>query len=136
MKNIFVDSCAWLALNDKKDQFHLKAVEINRELISKGYKYYTTNFVLDETITLVRMCIGHSAAVTFYEMLKSTKLIEIIKINDKIEDYAWEIFKKYSDKDFSFTDCTSFYVMQNYNFNKSFTNDHHFEQIGFEILIK
>lgn len=44
---------------------------------------------------------------------------------------AWKIFEKYSDKDFSFTDCTSFIVMKMLEINEVFSFDKHFEQYGF-----
>ena len=45
-----------------------------------------------------------------------------------------EIFKKYGDKELSFTDCTSFVLMKNLKLRKAFTFDEHFKQIGFEIF--
>lgn len=57
-------------------------------------------------------------------------------ITEEIEEQAWKLFKQYSDKDFSFTDCTSFVVMQQLGLSEVFTNDHHFEQMGFTILLK
>ena len=52
------------------------------------------------------------------------------------EEQAFQLFKKYSDKEYSLTDCVSFVVMKEKKLTKAFTNDHHFEQMGFEILIK
>ncbi|SHF68103.1 PIN domain-containing protein [Desulfofundulus australicus DSM 11792] len=45
-----------------------------------------------------------------------------------------EIIKKYRDKDFSFTDATSFAVMYRYGINLAFTFDRHFKQYGFETV--
>jgi predicted nucleic acid-binding protein len=36
----------------------------------------------------------------------------VIHITESIEAKAWQIFKRDSDKTFSFTDCTSFVIMQ------------------------
>jgi predicted nucleic acid-binding protein len=47
-----------------------------------------------------------------------------------MEDAAFTIFKQYADKDFSFTDCTSFSIMKSLNLNKAFAFDKHFEQYG------
>ncbi len=136
MKPIFVDSSAWIALNSKRDQFHNKAVDTNKELLQKRHHYVTTNFVLDETYTALLMKIGHFAAVDFGERIRSSQVVQVIHITPDIEESAWELFKQYSDKEFSFTDCTSFEVMRRMNLTKAFTNDHHFEQIGFNILLE
>jgi predicted DNA-binding protein len=45
----FADANGWIALNSKRDQLHDIAVSVNRDLLSKGHRYITTNFVLDES---------------------------------------------------------------------------------------
>jgi predicted nucleic acid-binding protein len=136
MKQVFVDTNGWLALNSKRDQFHKIAQDTNKELLKSGYFYITTNFVLDETYTGLIRKVGHFAAVDFGEKIRDSRIISIIHISKEIEDEAWQIFKKYSDKQFSFTDCTSFVTMNNFNLSEAFTNDHHFEQMGFRIFLK
>jgi len=51
MKLMFVDTNAWIALNYPKDRYHSKAAKLNRRFLKDGYRYITTNFVLDETYT-------------------------------------------------------------------------------------
>ncbi len=59
----------------------------------------------------------------------------------EIENRSWEMFEKYSDKKFSYTDCTSFIILRNLTKNKwrnernIFTSDAHFKQVGYEILL-
>jgi hypothetical protein len=55
----------------------------------------------------------------------------MIRITEALEDQAWEVFARYDDKDFSFTDCTSFAVMQQLGITTTFAFDEHFEQFGF-----
>ncbi len=69
-------------------------------------------------------------------MTRHTPFVEVIHITESIEEKAWQIFKRYSDKTFSFTDCTSFIIMQQLGITDVFTNDHDFEQMGFVILLK
>lgn len=71
--------------------------------------------------------------MSFGNQIKASKLIRIIHVTDKIEDQAWKIFEQYDDKDFSFTDCTSFAIMENENIQNAFTFDRHFTQYGFQI---
>ena len=58
--SIFVDTSAFYALADRTDCLHSPAVrfvETNERLL------VTSNFVVHETVTLLRMRLGHAAAV-------------------------------------------------------------------------
>ncbi len=136
MQRIFMDANGWIALNNSRDQFHQEAETLNRKLLKQRYQYITTNFVLDETYTGLLMKVGHFAAVDFGERIRKSKVTTIIHISDEIEDGAWQLFKQYSDKFFSFTDCTSFIIMRQLNLSEAFTNDHNFVQVGFSILLR
>ncbi len=135
MKLIFVDTSAWIALNFQRDQLYSKAVTMNRQLLKQGHRYITSNFVLDETYTGMLNKIPHHRITEFGENIRNSKLIRVIHIDQHIEDKAWNLFSRYGDKLFSFTDCTSFIIMQEYKISTAFTNDHHFEQFGFKILL-
>jgi predicted nucleic acid-binding protein len=43
---------------------------------------------------------------------------------------AWEVFRRFRDKDWSFTDCVSYAVMQRLQITTAFSFDHHFTQFG------
>jgi len=134
MKRLFIDTGAWLALNNKRDKYHLEAVKANKDFLDKGYFYVSSEYVLDETYTLLRYDVGHKRAVEFgaeIKLLQEIGDIRIVHINQDILSRAWEIFEKYSDKDFSFTDCTSFAVMAILAIKEAFSFDKHFEQSGF-----
>ena len=128
----FVDSGAFYASKDPSDQNYNKAndfmQEVKRSPISK---FITSNFIIDETITLIRMKLGHSAAVKFGRQIRKSRVVKIIHVTEKIEERAWKIFERYSDKDFSFTDCTSFVIMDIEKIRNVFTFDKHFARYGF-----
>ena len=135
MQFLFVDTQGWVALSNKRDSFHQKALTVKKTSIKQGKKFITSNYVLDETYTLILLRIGHKEAIKFGEIVHRSPIIQVVHVTEKIEKEAWQLFKKYSDKKFSFTDCTSFIIMNQYCLYEAFTNDHHFEQIGFKILL-
>ncbi|MDI6803565.1 MAG: PIN domain-containing protein [Bacteroidota bacterium] len=134
IEEIFADTSGFVALGNEDDSFHAQADKILSLLFP--FKFITTNYVIAETITHLLFDTHHKNAVAFGEMLFSSKNIEIIYIDTDIEAKAWYLFKKYSDKDFSFVDCTSFVVMQNRSIKRVFSCDKHFEQMRFENLLK
>jgi len=131
---LFVDTSAWLALHDKNDQFHKQAVEKNFTIKKGRIELITSEYVLDESITLIRFRVSHEASVIFGESLFHSSIITIAYINTIERQKAWDFFKKYKDKEFSFTDCTSFIIMKTLNIKRAFTFDNHFNQIGFELF--
>ncbi len=79
----------------------------------------------------------HDAAVQFWDtthQLSDSGLIDVIRVSEAHEERAWTIFEQYADQDFSFTDCTSFAVMQKWQLSHAFTVDHHFATMGFVIV--
>lgn len=131
---IFVDTGAFIALTDADDENHRAAKSFYKNATEKGTRFITTNFIVCETMNYLNARVSHKVAVVFRENLKKSNLIEITNVTSSIEDAAFNIFKKYTDKDFSFTDCTSFSVMKSLKIYKAFAFDKHFEQ--FENLVR
>jgi predicted nucleic acid-binding protein len=136
VKRVFVDANGWVALYNRRDRLYQVAINLHKRLLNSNRRYVTTNFVLDETYTALLTRVGHFAAVEFGEQIRKTKAAQIIQITEGTEEKAWQLFKRYSDKQFSFTDCTSFVVMRELNLTEAFTDDHHFEQMGFTMLLR
>lgn len=131
---LFVDTSAWLALNDKNDQYHNSAIAKISDIKKHKIELITSEYIVDESITLIRYRISHQAVVTFGDSLLNSSIVSIIDVTQEDRLKAWEVFKRYGDKEFSFTDCTSFILMKNLKIHKAFTFDEHFKQIGFEIF--
>jgi uncharacterized protein len=126
MNPVFVDSSAWYALANEKDVNHLRS----RDFLAEPKRLLTTNFVIDETITLTLIRVGHRQAVSVGEQLWRGKVASIVWITREDEEAAWELFKQYDDKSFSFTDCTSFVIMARLDLSHVFTFDEDFSQTG------
>jgi predicted nucleic acid-binding protein len=124
----FIDTGAFIALTDADDENHKAAAAFYRNAKEKGTRFVTTSFVVCETMNYLRARISHDIAVLFRENLKKSGVIEIVTVTPSIEDAAFTIFKRYTDKDFSFTDCTSFSIMRSLELKSAFAFDKHFEQ--------
>jgi hypothetical protein len=137
VKLVFVDTGAWIAINNKRDNYHRVALKTNKELLENRYFYVTSDFVLDEAYTFLRYDIGHKKTVEFGENiqnLREKRKIEVVHVSEELQQKAWDLFVQYSDRDFSFTDCTSFVAMWGRGINQAFTFDKHFIQIGFIVF--
>lgn len=125
---LFVDTGAFIALADADDENHKSAAAFYRNAREKGTRFITTNFVVCETLNYLRARISHPIAVLFLENLKKSGFIEIATISPSVEDKAFTIFKRYTDKDFSFTDCTSFSMIRSLKLKSAFAFDKHSDQ--------
>lgn len=135
MINIFIDTSAFYASYDKDDINYSLACGFFDEIKkNKIYKLTFSNLIFNETMTLIRSRIGIEQSIRFGESLRNSRRFQNIFISPDLEDKAWNIFSKYSDKSFSFTDCASFALMKEHNITKAFTFDPHFEQFGLEAV--
>lgn len=131
---VFFDTGAFIALTNQADQSHLLAKNCLLELSSSRASFVTSNFVLDETYTRLRRRAGSKVAIEFGEKIQAGKEIKIIFIDRTVEKRAWDIFKKYQDQRFSYTDCTSFALMEARKIREAFAFDKDFAIFGFQTI--
>jgi hypothetical protein len=131
MARIFVDTSAWYALNNPNDKYAQEA----SAFLLKHPQLVTSNFVIDETITLTLKWLGHRSALKAGNNLWSAQPAAIVYVTEADQRAAWELFKKYDDKKFSFTDCTSFAVMLRLGLTEAFTFDQDFKQSGLFTIV-
>jgi hypothetical protein len=62
MKMLFVDTAGWMACADEADPAHRKAVAIRDASLEGGGFFVTSDYVADETLTLLRIRLGIEAA--------------------------------------------------------------------------
>lgn len=132
--SIFIDTSALIALMNKKDQFHARAIDILVTIKKGGSNLISTSHVFAETVTRIERKVSAKQAILAGNMIRNNERIKIIVPQKDIIDNAWKIFQKYQDQEFSFVDCISFALMKELSLTKAFAFDKHFKIIGFEIL--
>lgn len=132
---VFVDTSAFKALVDSSDDFHQEALKFWDHLSQAQRSIWTTNYILDETYTLLRARLGKEAAFNFRKQLFASwgfKRPQRVLVRDELE--AWKYFVKLLGRGTSFTDCTSFAVMKRLGLKEVFTFDRDFARAGFRVL--
>jgi hypothetical protein len=125
---IFADTGGWYALVDESDPDYLRARDW---FMQNRLPLITIDYIFDETPTLIRTSLGHREAVEFGKKLSASRLVQLISVTKEDKKRAWEIFQRYDDKVLSFTDCTSFAVMERLGIDTAFPVDHDFEALGY-----
>jgi len=131
MKPVFVDTGAWFAWLDRADPDHERVIpcfEQNRP------RLVTSNYVLDETVTLLRFHLGFETAKQFGDLAFEHALCRVERVRAADEAEAWDIFKRFSDQEYSFTDCTSFAIMERLKAEYALTLDSDFRSYGIPCL--
>ena len=131
---IFVDTGAWVAIADKNDQYAKIATKFYTDLVLQRSNLFTSNLVLVETFNLLSRTIGSKSTTKFGDALKTNVFLTVESITLVDWERGWKIFGKYDDKDFSFTDCTSFALMERLKVKSAFSFDVHFRQYGFTVF--
>ena len=129
---VFVDTSAFKALVDTRDEFHERAVKYWDYMTENGVKSVTSNFILDESYTLIRTKCNLKVCKIFRTMLgDSTERIKVMRVSlsDELDSWAW------FDADWSglsFTDCTCFSMMKRLGLSTFFGFNKHFDRAGFK----
>ena len=100
-KRIFIDTSAWYAIIDKNDRDHAAAVDKVRIL---DHPLLTSNYILDEILTLLKTRLGPSIAIPFGQKLWNQEVSALVRITEEDEERAWGTFRQYEDKGFIYSD--------------------------------
>lgn len=136
MATIFVDSHFLIAIINKRDQWHDEASNYSSKATDSDY--LTTGSILVETLNYFsefRSDIKESAvkAVTGF---MSRPEVTVIEQSSELVGLGIQLYLKRLDKGFSLTDCISMVVSREHRITSILTNDDHFLQEGFEILLR
>jgi predicted nucleic acid-binding protein len=129
---IFIDTSAWYAASSNRDANHSKAKAF---FASLREPFVTSDFVVDETLTLFRARGEDRHALEFGAAVIDNRFAEIVTVISNDFERAWQMFRDYQDKKWSFTDCTSFIVMERLGITRAFAFDDHFRQFGIATVL-
>jgi len=131
---VFVDTWGWIALGHRRDSRHTEVKRIFQELRHHRISIYTSDYVLDELITLLfRREVFYEATRFIDGIWAAADLthVQIERVTSDCFSAAWELRKRFQDKPrISFTDLTSMIIMKERGIRQVLTGDEHFIQVG------
>lgn len=136
MNPVFLDTSGLLAVVNQDDQWNTSAEGAWLDLIKSPTPLITTTLVLIEIGDGLSRLQFRQMAIDLYDRLHSSPRVEIIQSTGEDEEAGWELFRRRTDKEWGMTDCISMVVMHNRDVADVFSADHHFEQAGFNILLR
>jgi predicted nucleic acid-binding protein len=133
---IFVDTSGFYALLIKKDDRHVAAGRVLRDARQRKRRFVTSDYVLDETATLLKSR-GHGHLLhAFFEKVLASQVCRIEWTDPERFHAVQAFFLKHADQPWSFTDCVSFRIMKELRLREALTKDKHFHEAGFVVLLQ
>jgi uncharacterized protein len=130
----FVDTSALYALIDRRDSHHSVMAKRVRRLLGSHRRLVTTDYVVCEAVNLANARSGHHVGTRILELIERSAALRVEWIGSLRFDASKIFYRRYSDHRYSFTDCTSFVVMQELRISDALTTDEHFAEAGFQVL--
>ena len=136
MKKVFVDTLYWLAIVRPKDPWQTSAKRA-RSLIGNVFMV-STDEVLTEFLNALSPGGEHmrKQAVQMVKQILANPNVKVIPQSRDSFLKGLELYEQRADKAYSLTDCISMNVMAKESITEVLTNDKHFEQEGYVVIIK
>jgi len=136
MKTIFVDTAAFIALGNNRDQLHEKAKSVRQQLAQVNCRFITSRWIIAEFCNAFSAPHLRSVALQQVDSVSSSLRWKVLDVDDALYQDSLNLYRRMMDKAWGLVDCSSILVCKKYKVSQVFTADHHFEQAGFEILLK
>ena len=136
MKLVFADTGYWIALLDRKDSYHQKALELKEYL--KRAHIVTSQMVITELLADASSAGAYMRQLTVQAVRRFSNSpgITIIPQTNKLFTQAFNLYATVPDKQWSLTDCASFEIMRSKGIIQALAHDKHFKQAGFVPLLR
>lgn len=131
VRAVFVDTGAWVALRYGRDQHHGRARALLGRLRAEGLGLVTTEWVLAESVTLLKARGAVDHALALGEAIQRGRLGYFVESTPARRQRAWELFVRYRDLRVGWVDCSSFAVMEELGLGQVFGFDEDFARAGF-----
>ena len=136
MRRVFADSNYWVAITNPKDNLHAAALAA-RESIGPAI-IVTTDEVMVEYLNFFAEY-GQTIRATTLRLIQTIRGNPDVRVLPQTRDSfdsGMMLYGARKDKRYSLTDCISMQVMWRERISEILTEDHHFEQEGFKLLMK
>ncbi len=127
---IFVDTTIWVSGLDASDSLHEDGKAVLEAIVDGNLSpALTTDFVLDETLTLLKRRGARSdVVVKALENILASSLVRVVYVEETLFLGALSFFKKYERH--SFTDAVTMAAMQRHRVREIFSHDRDFDVKG------
>jgi hypothetical protein len=135
-RDVFLDAAYAIALASTSDQHHAKAMALAEELERARTRLVTTHAVLLEIGNALAKRRYRAAAVDLLSSLDKDSTVDVVPLTPELYQRGFALYQSRMDKEWGLIDCVSFVVMNDRGLKEALTPDEHFEQAGFNALLR
>jgi len=136
LKTILADTGYFIAILNRRDQLHERAIAASKALGS--FRLVASEMVLVELLNdfAGRGESLRAAAVSLVEGLRANpNAVVLVQTSLQFRD-AIALYGERPDQSWSLTDCASCLIMREQGIEEALAHDKHFEQMGFKALLR
>ena len=130
---MLLDTSGLFCVFHRDERQHAEASRLFRDASTR----LVHSYVLAEFVALCSARrLDRRTTLAFAQELQDTPTVEVFWIEEAYHRAALAYLQSRLDKTYSLCDAVSFLVMQERRIDEALTTDHHFEQAGFQRLLR
>lgn len=133
MQTYFADAWFFIALFDRRDAHHSRALRLSLE-IGAGMKVITHDAVYGEVLAFFAEDGVRARQLAVEGVRQSMRTHRVVPTDRALFQAGLDRYAARPDKEYSLVDCMSMVLMERLDIRHVLTNDHHFEQAGFVVV--
>jgi predicted nucleic acid-binding protein len=130
---ILLDTGFLIGLADARDRLHPRALAWSARILEPRV---VTEYVLLETVNYFSGSTNRPRARSLIDHIRSRPGYLVVESSHRLFEAGLQLHHQHADKEWSLTDCISFLVMREHGIRQALAYDHHFEQAGFDALLR
>lgn len=136
-QKVFIDTSAWISYSLSRQPKHSTIKNLVKKLIKEGVLIYTSNDVVDETVTRLIYDTNIKITQKFIDLVNegviSNHLVQLW-VDEEIQTAAFEFVQKFAEHKLSLTDATSIALVKKFNITSIISLDSDFIKVGISTL--
>jgi predicted nucleic acid-binding protein len=128
-----IDTGYLIALLNRRDQFHPRALAWSATIAER---LVVTEYLIVETVNSFSKPINRPKVHAMVSRLRDEAKFEMVPASSELFEAGLRLHANRADKEWSMTDCISFIVMKRRGLTRALAYGLHFEQAGFEALLR
>lgn len=132
MRTVFADTGYWIAVVDKRQDLHAKAMAVSEAL--RPFRIVTSQMVLVELLNSKR--IPRPAALSLVDEMREDSNTTVVEQTGELFSEALDLYRRYKDKSWSLTDCSSFVIARKLGITEALAHDRDFKDFGLRCLLR